>query len=251
MRLQPLALAVAVSLGAGSSTTSRPEPREQVLPATATGHAAPSAVPIVSAPGSIEPPPTPPAFETDIPLPADIACRLYTDDWAFGTHTLHLRRGGPAFARIDGGPAALILPVGPASAAVFEGGAAGVRIRGIVPSESLRLSPAAPFAFASVAAVKPNAVLRWVGGATDRIHVELRHIPSEIVGHSKDAFRTERPCGDVALVEAEFDPLGTLFGPDKKRRGGRLRPGAIPLAPSQSDRPVASLVIAPIPTSPY
>ncbi len=171
---------------------------------------------------SAPPSPTLADLPEALELPGKPACTWRTSSFratlgGAGTQ-LRLRKGGPLFARIDGGQVAVTVPEGKAEVALIEASSAGVVVSGIGDAASIPVFPAKPFVMAGFLVPEGSTQLTLTAASEDEVRLKLT-LPEEVVV-PKRSVEEARPCGDVSVDPSSFDSKTPVFG---------ARPGSHPL----------------------
>jgi hypothetical protein len=189
-----------------------------------------------------EKPPGPPRLPPEVAISGELACALTTPRWrvAKDETALHLRPGGPAFLRGSGTKGRLSIPAGPKTSAVLELEDSGLVVRGHIDLAMVELRAAKPFVLSGIAVPTMFARLEWIDARAGELTVT--HETPRGLEVLDPPLRAKRPCEDVGLDTASFDPeTAVTKGPGKKRRMA-LTPGATaPLMTEPGASPAANL----------
>jgi hypothetical protein len=123
---------------------------------------------------------------------------------------LRLRKGGPVFARVDGGNVAITVPQGNAGGALVEAGSQGVFVSGIADAASIAFFPAKPFVMQGLVVPQGSAQLKLTAANADEVRFKLA-LPDEVVV-AKGSLEETRPCGDIGADPSTFDSKAPVFG---------------------------------------
>jgi hypothetical protein len=241
MRLRwiPLVAVGAALLGCGAAPApSSPAPPPQVVALPPDPPGASSAAPASEPNKPAGPPRLPPA----IALPGELACALKTSRWrgVKDDTALLLRPGGPAFIRGEHPEGRLSIPVGPKTSVVLEMEDGGLVVRGHIDPAAFELRAAKPFVLSGIAVPTMFARLDWIDARAGELTVT--HETPRGLELLDPPLRARRPCEDVGLDTASFDPeTAVAAGPGKRRRMA-LSPGAtVPLVTEPGASPAANL----------
>jgi hypothetical protein len=176
--------------------------------------------------------------------PREVGCSLRAGDWKQLDLRLRLRPGGPPYAEASGEAEniKLVLPVGGAErGATVELDALGVRLRGILEADEVRLFPALPFVVGGVLVPGGDMPLRWTSTAAGSVTYELRgRHPLSFVGQASGLTRS---CDEVNAERTFFEPSDApAIKAMRASRPARLRRGVrIPLAEEAGGAPRAMI----------
>ena len=200
---------VALGLGACARVPAPapPPPRAPVAPAATAAPPPAPAAPTAMAPE-----------EAGTPLPPWIArlespaCSWRTERWSARHITeLRLRRGGPVFARVNGGRAQVHIPMGARDDGVLDVASNGLVISGVVAREHVTLYAAASFPMSGVLFPRSTTPLSWKEGFDDGVSVTMPAPKGILVNNPPLTAR--RPCTDLSLDRGSvLSPAKVAFG---------------------------------------
>jgi hypothetical protein len=154
---------------------------------------------------------------------------------------VRLAAGGPEALSASPAEATLWLPRGSRlQGASVELAESGVRLRGVVSADDLRLSPARAERLAGYVLLKPTALLRWLDAREGHVTVQLDPHFSDVTYAA--APKGEVDCAALSLDQARFDARASLSeGP--LLHWGRLTSGEVRLLDAPAGRLLATVTI--------